>query len=59
MRRLRRVHDGELMRVPFRRSGLAVVLTRCCDCGLEHVMGFRVTKRYLGVRAWRRDKRGK
>ena len=49
--------NGEPLRVALRKDRTAVIITRCCDCGLTHVEQVKPTARYVVFRVWRDEKR--
>lgn len=54
VRRHRRLRDGQWSKhASKRRNGSYVHGIKCCDCGLEHIVQYRLTKRGLKFRAWR------
>ena len=60
-RRPRKLADGEWSsRASLRQNGMYVHLIRCCDCNLEHIIQYQITKAgKLRFRAWRLPKRRK
>jgi hypothetical protein len=52
-RRYIRVSDGQIRELPGRR-GRFVHKVMCCDCGLVHVVGYRIkSNSLLELTAWR------
>lgn len=51
----RKLADGELSNASRRRKdGTYVHAIKCCDCGLEHILQYELTKAAsLRFRAWR------
>ena len=59
-KRYRVLADGEPSAVSrLRKDGTCLHKIKCCDCGLEHVVRYELTKTGLRFRAWRLPKRKK
>ena len=58
-RRFRKLKDGEWSLRSRRRSdGTVLHKIRCCDCKLEHIVQYEITKTGLRFRAWRLPLKG-
>lgn len=59
-KRYRKLADGELSAASrLRKDGTCLHRIKCCQCGLEHIVRYELTKTTLRFRAWRFPKRGK
>ena len=51
--KIHHVNNGEIIKLHKRKTGEAVFIDVCCDCGLAHLKTLKDKGGYFRIQAWR------